>query len=204
MRSTASGSCSDGLQTNVFPHAIAKGRNHIGTMNGKLNGVIAAKTPIGWRIMSESIPRETSSRFEPCMSEGMPVATSTHSIPRPTSPVASLIVLPLSVVTRSASSSFASSRRYFSSKQARARSSGGVARQPGKAARAARTASSTWAALDSGRLPESLAVRGVDDVERLGALGLDPAASDVVLQGLRRDPGLVLDLRHLVLLVAPP
>ena len=130
-------------------------------MNGKLNGVTAAKTPIGWRIMSESIPRETSSRFDPCIRDGMPVATSTHSIPRPTSPVASLIVLPLSVVTRRASSSFASSRRYLSRKQARARSSGGVARHPGNAARAARTASSTWAALDMGACPSSSPVAGL-------------------------------------------
>ena len=129
-------------------------------MKGKLKGVIAAKTPIGWRIMSESIPRETSSRLEPCMSDGMPVATSTHSIPRPTSPVASLIVLPLSVVTRRASSSFASSRRYLSRKQARARSSGGVARQSGKAARAACTAASTWSGVESGTWPRTSPVAG--------------------------------------------
>ena len=50
---------------------------------------------------------------------------------------------------------------------------------------------------------EKLAVRRVRHVERLDALGLDPAASDVVLEGLRCDPGLLLDLRHLCLLVAP-
>ena len=119
-------------------------------MNGKLKGVIAAKTPMGWRIMSESIPRETSSRFAPCMSEGMPVATSTHSIPRRISPAASLAALPLSWVTSWARSSFRSSSRYLSSKQARARSSGGVLRQPGKASRAAWTARSTSALVESG------------------------------------------------------
>jgi hypothetical protein len=148
--SIASGSCSDGLRTNVFPHAIANGRNHMGTMKGKLKGVIPAKTPIGWRIRSESIPRETSSRLAPCMREGMPVATSTHSIPRRTSPAASLLALPLSRVTSAARSSFRSSSRYLSSKQARARSSGGVARQAGNAARAAATARSTSAEPDIG------------------------------------------------------
>ena len=132
----------------------------MGTMKGKLNGVIAAKTPIGWRIMSESIPRETSSRFVPCMSEGMPVATSTHSIPRRTSPAASLIALPLSRVTRSASSSSAASSRYLSSKHARARSIGGVARQPGNASRAARTAWSTWDGPESGTTPSSSPLAG--------------------------------------------
>ena len=145
---------------NVFPHAMANGRNHIGTMKGKLNGVIAAKTPIGWRIMSESIPRETSSRFVPCMSEGMPVATSTHSIPRRISPDASLIALPLSRVTRSASSSLRCLEPYFSSKHARARVTGGVERQSGNASRAARTASSTWDGPESGATPISSPLAG--------------------------------------------
>ena len=34
---------------NVFPHATAYGRNHSGIIAGKLNGVIAATTPTGWR-----------------------------------------------------------------------------------------------------------------------------------------------------------
>ena len=112
--------------------------------------MIAANTPIGWRIMSESIPRDTSSRLAPCISDGMPVATSTHSIPRRISPAASFIALPLSCVISRARSSLRSSSRYLSSKQARARSSGGVARQPGKASRAARTARSTSASAESG------------------------------------------------------
>ena len=159
--SLARGSCSDGLRMIGFPHAMANGKNHMGTMKGKLNGVIAAKTPIGWRIMSESIPRETSSRFAPCMSEGMPVATSTHSIPRRISPAASLAALPLSFVTSSARSFLRSSRRYLNSKQARARSSGGVARQPGNASRAARTARSTSAGPESGTSASTSPVAGL-------------------------------------------
>ena len=46
----ADGSFSDGLSTNVLPQAIASGNIHIGTMAGKLNGVIPATTPSGWRI----------------------------------------------------------------------------------------------------------------------------------------------------------
>ena len=48
--SEADGSFSDGLSTNVLPHAMASGNIHIGTMAGKLNGVIPATTPSGWRI----------------------------------------------------------------------------------------------------------------------------------------------------------
>ena len=35
---------------NVLPHAIAFANIHIGTIAGKLNGVIPATTPSGWRI----------------------------------------------------------------------------------------------------------------------------------------------------------
>ena len=46
----ADGSFSDGLRTNVFPHAIAFDHIHSGTITGKLNGVMPATTPSGWRI----------------------------------------------------------------------------------------------------------------------------------------------------------
>ena len=41
---------------NVLPHASAKGRNQSGIIAGKLNGVIAATTPTGWRTSSTSTP----------------------------------------------------------------------------------------------------------------------------------------------------
>ena len=50
MRSDADGSFSDGFRMNVFPHAIAGAHIHMGTIAGKLNGVIPATTPSGWRI----------------------------------------------------------------------------------------------------------------------------------------------------------
>ncbi len=46
----ADGSFSDGLRMNVLPVAMAVANIHIGTMAGKLNGVIPATTPSGWRI----------------------------------------------------------------------------------------------------------------------------------------------------------
>src|SRR5258706_13076506 len=45
----AEGSRSDGLRTKVLPQAMAIGYIHIGTIIGKLNGVIPAHTPSGWR-----------------------------------------------------------------------------------------------------------------------------------------------------------
>ena len=41
------GSFSEGFNTKVFPQAIAIGNIHIGTIAGKLNGVIPAHTPSG-------------------------------------------------------------------------------------------------------------------------------------------------------------
>ena len=95
---------------NVLPQPIANGRNQNGTIAGKLNGTIAAHTPTGWRIVSASIPRDTSSSTRPCIVVGSAHAASTISIMRATSARASAIVLPISVVTDRASSSRRSSR----------------------------------------------------------------------------------------------
>ena len=46
----ADGSFSDGLRMNVLPVAMAVANIHIGTIAGKLNGVMPATTPSGWRI----------------------------------------------------------------------------------------------------------------------------------------------------------
>jgi hypothetical protein len=48
--SDALGSFSEGFRMNAFPHAIAFANIQIGTMAGKLKGVIPATTPRGWRI----------------------------------------------------------------------------------------------------------------------------------------------------------
>ena len=89
MRTEVSGSCSEGLRMNVLPQPTAKGRNQSGIIAGKLNGVIAATTPTGWRTISTSTPRATPSRFSPFSRWGIAIAASTDSIPRPTSPSAS-------------------------------------------------------------------------------------------------------------------
>ena len=49
MRSDSVGSRSDGFRMNVLPQASATGNIHIGTIAGKLNGVMPAHTPTGWR-----------------------------------------------------------------------------------------------------------------------------------------------------------
>ena len=47
----ALGSFSDGFSTTVLPVAIASGKNHSGTIAGKLNGEMMPTTPTGWRVV---------------------------------------------------------------------------------------------------------------------------------------------------------
>ena len=44
------GSCSEGFSTKVLPQTIAIGNIHSGIIAGKLNGVMPAQTPSGWRM----------------------------------------------------------------------------------------------------------------------------------------------------------
>ena len=105
MKIEADGSFSDGFNTNVLPHAIAGAHIHIGTMAGKLNGVIPATTPTGCRIEYTSTPVEACSENSPLNSVGIPQAYSITSSPRVTSPIASDSTLPCSATSSFAISS---------------------------------------------------------------------------------------------------
>ncbi len=108
--SEADGSFSLGLRMNALPHASASGNIHIGTIAGKLNGVIPTATPSGWRSECESTPVATESDFSPLSRCAAPHANSTTSRPRCTSPRASSTVLPCSaVITRASSPALAAS-----------------------------------------------------------------------------------------------
>src|SRR6202167_3280705 len=50
------GSRSEGLRMNALPQAMAGAHFHNGIMAGKLNGVMPATTPSGWRIEYRSMP----------------------------------------------------------------------------------------------------------------------------------------------------
>src|SRR6267142_6382671 len=102
--SDADGSFSDGFSTTVLPAAIAMGKNHIGTMAGKLNGLMMPTGPSGWRIEYTSTLVEAFSVNPPFSRCGMPQANSTTSWPRDTSPNESETTLPCSDVMISASS----------------------------------------------------------------------------------------------------
>ena len=89
----------------VLPVAMAMGCIHSGTMMGKLNGVIPAHTPRGWRKLCTSTSRETWSEKLPFNASAMPQAYSTTSRPRTISPRASSTTLPCSLEMIRASSS---------------------------------------------------------------------------------------------------
>ncbi len=145
----------------ALPQAIATGNIQHGTMHGKLNGVTPATTPSGWRIVQLSMPVETWSVKSPFSSCGMPQANSTMSMPRITSPWASVKTLPCSAVivaARASRCSFISARKRFIT---RARRSGGVSAQAGTATLALATAASTSAALASATCRATAPVAGL-------------------------------------------
>src|SRR4026208_1149314 len=56
VRNEAGGAFSDGFSTKQLPQAIAGAHIHIGTIAGKLKGVIPATTPTGWRVRQTARP----------------------------------------------------------------------------------------------------------------------------------------------------
>src|SRR6478609_3812261 len=107
------GSFSLGLRITQLPAAMAIGKNHIGTMAGKLNGEMTPTTPSGCRNEETSTFVDAFSVRLPLSRCASPQANSTTSWPRVTSPRASESTLPCSLVMISAASclrSFSSSR----------------------------------------------------------------------------------------------
>ena len=104
-RTGTEGSRSEGLSTKVLPAASAMPAFHSGIMAGKLNGVIPATTPRGWRSEWTSMPVPAPLENSPLSRCGAPAANSTTSTPRWMSPFASGKVLPCSLESRVASSS---------------------------------------------------------------------------------------------------
>ena len=159
--SEALGSFSDGLSTNALPQAMAIGNIHIGTMAGKLNGVIPATTPSGCRIENASTPVETFSENPPLSRCGIPQANSTTSSPREISPAASLATLPCSELIRAASSPWCWRSSSRNANITFARLVSDVSCQPGQAAAAAWTAASTSAAVAKSTVPVTCPVAGL-------------------------------------------
>ena len=96
--SEALGSFSDGLRMNVFPAAIAFGYIHIGTIAGKLKGVIPATTPSGCLVEYTSTSVDACWEKDPLRCSASPQAYSMFSMPLWTSPRESESTFPCSAV----------------------------------------------------------------------------------------------------------
>ncbi|MCY1413796.1 hypothetical protein D9M71_292330 [compost metagenome] len=106
-------------------------------MAGKLNGVMPATTPSGWKSLQASMFGPTLRLYSPLRISGAAQAYSTFSIPRLSSPAASSRVLPCSsLISLEMTASFCSSS-CLKRNSTWARLAGGVLRQAGKAALAA-------------------------------------------------------------------
>lgn len=137
------GSFSLGLRMKVLPVAMAIGNIHIGTMAGKLKGVMPATTPTGWRIEATSTRFDTWVESSPLSWTVMPQARSTISRPRATSPSASEWTLPCSAVISSAIASRLASSSARNLKRIVVRCARDEVPQVAKASLAAATAAST-------------------------------------------------------------
>ena len=120
------GSFSEGFKMKQLPQAIATTNIHIGTMAGKLNGVIPTQIPKGCRILQLSILLPTFSENSPLIKCGTPHINSTTSIPRVIEPIESLITFPCSSVTCAASLSISLTRSSLNLKNILDLVSGGV------------------------------------------------------------------------------
>ena len=157
---TEEGSRSEGLSTKVLPQAMATGYIQRGTIAGKLNGVMPAQTPSGWRSDQESISGPTFLENSPLSICGMPQQNSTTSLPRCTSPSASACVLPCSREMARAMSSACRPSSSLKRNMTAARFIGGSRAQSGSAAFAAATASPTSSTLDRPSSPIASPVAG--------------------------------------------
>ncbi len=161
IHSDADGSFSDGLSTTVFPAAMAIGKNHIGTMAGKLNGLMMLTGPSGCRIEYTSTFVEAFSVKPPLSRCGMPQANSTTSCPRLTSPSASETTLPCSLVMILASSPLRALSRSRKANSTAERLANDVSRQAGNAAVAASITARPSSALPNTTSPVTAPVAGL-------------------------------------------
>ena len=149
-RTGTDGSRSLGLRMKALPQASAGPAFHSGIIAGKLNGVMPATTPSGWRIEWMSMPGPAPSVKPPLSRCGMPTENSMTSMPRWMSPRASAWVLPCSELSRVASSSAFWLTRSMNFIMTRARRCGFQAAQPRCACTAVATAADTSSADASG------------------------------------------------------
>ncbi len=145
----------------AFPTATAILICASGTIIGKLNGEIAATTPSGYFAEYALIFPPTLTEYSPFTKCGAPIAKSTDSIPRVTSPFASSIVFPLSrqIIAKSSSKCCVNKLRKFNKTCARFATE--TSRHAGNAACASAMASRVSSLVASGTFAMTSPVVGL-------------------------------------------
>ena len=106
--SAVSGVSSDGFHTTVSPHTNAIAVFHAQTATGKLNAVITPTTPSGCQVSISRCPGRSEAMVLPYSCRDRPTANWQMSIISCTSPRASEVILPASIVTSVARSALCS------------------------------------------------------------------------------------------------
>ena len=106
--SAVNGVSSDGFHTTVSPHTNAMAVFHDHTATGKLNAVITPTTPRGCQVSISRWPGRSDAMVLPYSCRDSPTANWQMSIISCTSPSASEVILPASIVTSVARSALCS------------------------------------------------------------------------------------------------
>src|SRR5262245_17865404 len=141
------GTSSAGLKTTVLPNASAGAIFHAGIASGKFHGVIAATTPSGSRVTSQSIPGRTDAIFSPPTRSASPAKNLKMNPARAASPTASASGFPCSRASSLPSSSLRARISLPARSSTSNRSCGVVSDHFANAFRAAAMARSTSAAV---------------------------------------------------------
>ena len=135
-----------GLSTTVLPATSAGIAFHIGMAMGKFQGVMSPATPMGSRMLMAHLSGSSEGTVSPNSRRPSPAIRNAISMASWTSPRASSRTLPISAVMADARRSLCCASSAPKAYRISPRRGAGVARQPGKAVSAARTAAATSAA----------------------------------------------------------
>ena len=163
-----SGVFSDGFHTTLLPHTNASAAFHAHTATGKLNAEITPTTPSGCHTSIIRCPGRSVAIVRPYNCRERPTAKSQMSIISCTSPAPSEGILPASIVTSRARSSFAARSSSPNSRTSSPRRGAGTWRHARKAAVALSSVASIAAASATRTIATCSPVSGVSD-------GIDPS-----------------------------
>ena len=152
---------SDGFHTRVSPQTSAIAAFHDHTATGKLKAVMTPTTPSGCHVSISRCPGRSEAMVLPYSWRDSPTANSQMSIISCTSPRASEVIFPASMVTSAASSSLCSTSSSPSRATSAPRTGAGVVRHVVNACAASAMAASACSGVVSATVNSTSPVMGV-------------------------------------------